>query len=100
MTDQSNATKQQSWQRVAQTYAGDEVREDDPAMRRVLRDRFVERLGGKRVLELGCGPGIDAVSMAERGLEVTATDYAPEFVAIARARSSRSRGRAASPRRP
>ena len=86
MTDQSNATNQQSWQRVAQAYAGDEVREDDPAMRRVLRDRFVERLGGKRVLELGCGPGIDAVRMAERGLEVAATDYAPKFVEIVRAR--------------
>ena len=86
MTDQSSTTNLQTWQRVAQSYAGDEAREDDPAMRRVLRDRFVERLGGKRVLELGCGPGIDAASMAGRGLEVTATDYAPEFVAVVRAR--------------
>jgi 2-polyprenyl-3-methyl-5-hydroxy-6-metoxy-1,4-benzoquinol methylase len=86
VTDQSNTTNQQTWQRVAQSYAGDEAREDDPAMRRVLRDRFLERLGGKRVLELGCGPGIDAASMADRGLDVTATDYAPEFVAIARER--------------
>ena len=81
MTKKLNAQNQQGWQRVAHSYAGDGMKEDDPTMRQLLRERFCERLEGKRVLEVGCGPGIDAAKMAARGLEVIATDYAPEFVA-------------------
>jgi SAM-dependent methyltransferase len=86
VTEQQNASNQAGWQRVAREYAGDDVGEDDPDLRRELRDRFCSRLRGRRVLEVGCGPGTDAAQLAERGLQVTATDFAPEFVAVVRER--------------
>ena len=35
---------------------------------------------GSRLLDLGCGTGLDAVRMAGRGHRVTATDWSPEMV--------------------
>lgn len=86
------------WRRVAGEYAGPEEGEDDPLMRELVRGAFVARLperaaGAPRVLEVGCGPGTDAARLAERGLEVTATDYAPEFVEIVRERHPALRAR-------
>lgn len=45
-----------------------------------------ERVGlaGKRVLDIGCGGGILAESMAARGAKVTAIDMAPAPLAVAR----------------
>ncbi|MCZ7545195.1 MAG: methyltransferase domain-containing protein [Anaerolineae bacterium] len=39
---------------------------------------------GDRVLELGCGTGEDAVWLAQRGVEVTATDASPAMLDVAR----------------
>lgn len=59
-------------------------------MRAQVRADFCARLrGGPRagqVLEVGCGPGTDAALLAASGLEVLATDLAPEFVEIVRER--------------
>jgi SAM-dependent methyltransferase len=41
---------------------------------------------GGRVLDLGCGPGLDAAQMAAAGLAVVAIDAVPEMVALAAAR--------------
>jgi len=86
----SNAENLAGWRRVAAEYAGPEEGEDDPLMRELVRGAFVARLpeaaGPARVLEVGCGPGTDAARLAQRGLIVTATDYAPEFVDIVRQR--------------
>jgi ubiquinone/menaquinone biosynthesis C-methylase UbiE len=41
---------------------------------------------GSRVLDLGCGTGIDACHLMARGVEVHAIDSAPEMVKIARSR--------------
>lgn len=51
--------------------------------------RFVERglAGGGRALDLGCGPGRNALFLAERGFEVDAVDLAPAAVAWARERA-------------
>ena len=86
MSRELNTRNQHGWQRVARAYAGDGIGEDDPSMRELLRNRFCERLAGRRVLEVGCGPGTDAAWMAAHGLEVTATDYAPDFLAVVRER--------------
>jgi SAM-dependent methyltransferase len=43
-----------------------------------------------RLLDLGCGPGADAVALAERGHRVVATDWSPAMAAAARERASRS----------
>ena len=81
-----NLRNQVAWERAARVYAGDEIREDDPALRAFLRDEFCRQLHGRRVLEIGCGPGTDAARLAEQGLDVTATDYAAEFIEIVRQR--------------
>jgi SAM-dependent methyltransferase len=35
---------------------------------------------GSRLIDIGCGTGLDAVRMAERGHHVTATDWSPQMV--------------------
>jgi len=40
-----------------------------------------------RLLDLGCGTGLDAVRMALEGHEITATDWSPEMVARTQARA-------------
>jgi 2-polyprenyl-6-hydroxyphenyl methylase/3-demethylubiquinone-9 3-methyltransferase len=41
-------------------------------------------LGGRRVLDVGCGGGLLAEGMARRGARVTGIDLAPEALAVAR----------------
>src|SRR5258708_17631703 len=37
-------------------------------------------MAGSRLVDLGCGTGIDAETLARRGYHVTATDWSPEMV--------------------
>jgi SAM-dependent methyltransferase len=54
-------------------------------LRRLL-DAFAARVGdGGRVLEIGSGPGRDALELETRGLVVRRTDITPAFVALLRA---------------
>jgi ubiquinone/menaquinone biosynthesis C-methylase UbiE len=46
---------------------------------------FLTNAGARTVLDVGCGTGGDAVSLAQRGVRVTAMDYSE--VALARARA-------------
>jgi ubiquinone/menaquinone biosynthesis C-methylase UbiE len=46
-----------------------------------------------RVLELGCGTGIDAVWLAERGCRVLATDVSSRMLELARVRAARAGSR-------
>ena len=80
------ADYRESYERIARDYAGDEPREDDPRMRAHTRALFIERLQGKRILEVGCGPGTDSQAFVEAGLSVTAIDYSQEFVNVVRER--------------
>jgi len=41
---------------------------------------------GKRILDAGCGPGIYAEELLQRGAELTAVDVTPEFVDITKER--------------
>jgi SAM-dependent methyltransferase len=43
---------------------------------------------GARLLDLGCGTGIDAVELARRGYHVRATDWSPRMVERTRARAA------------
>jgi 2-polyprenyl-3-methyl-5-hydroxy-6-metoxy-1,4-benzoquinol methylase len=43
---------------------------------------------GARLLDLGCGTGIDAVELARRGYQVLATDWSPQMVERTRARAA------------
>ena len=61
---------------------GSEIQEEDQA-----RARAIERLcgpGPKRVLELGCGAGHTAASIAGQGHAVTAVDLSPRRIRQAR----------------
>ena len=49
---------------------------------------------GQRVLELNCGTGIDAVHLADRGVEVVACDVSPRMIEVARQRLRRTAPRA------
>lgn len=51
--------------------------------------RWLEHLfaPGARLLDLGCGTGLDAVHLARRGFRVTATDLSPAMVARTRERA-------------
>lgn len=47
-------------------------------------------LGGKRVLELGCGVGIAGIAAAQNGAEVVMTDYEPDALEFARWNAARN----------
>src|SRR5215472_1500049 len=53
-------------------------------MWRALDSAFVP---GSRLIDLGCGTGLDAVRMARTGFEVTATDWSPRMVERTRLRA-------------
>ncbi|MFJ2715999.1 class I SAM-dependent methyltransferase [Streptomyces sp. NPDC087437] len=44
-------------------------------------------IGGRRALDLGCGPGRNALHLAERGFEVDAVDLSPQAIGWARERA-------------
>jgi predicted nicotinamide N-methyase len=57
----------------------------------LARELEGEELGGRRVLELGCGLGLPSIAAARAGASVLATDVAPEALALAR-RNARANG--------
>ncbi len=63
----------------------------DTLIGRWLRTRAQARLAahfgaGDRVLEIGCGTGLDALFLAQRGVSVTATDASAAMLSAAQAR--------------
>jgi ubiquinone/menaquinone biosynthesis C-methylase UbiE len=46
---------------------------------------------GGRLIDLGCGTGLDAIRMAQRGHHVTATDWSPQMVQRTHVRAGRER---------
>ena len=87
--DGSNEANRKAYDRIATSYAGPEPGEDDPDWRRRCRTLFAGLLRGKDVLEVGCGPGVDADALSKLGLNVTATDFCEEFVSITKTRYPR-----------
>lgn len=51
------------------------------------RKEFIKYLNGKKVLDLGCGPGRDSRFLGEQGLEIIAIDASKEMVEEARRRA-------------
>ncbi len=54
---------------------------------------IVQRLGARRVLDVGCGTGTFALLLADRGLEVTGIDPAAGSLAVAKAKTGADRVR-------
>ncbi|MBV9578164.1 MAG: class I SAM-dependent methyltransferase [Chloroflexi bacterium] len=70
---------------IAATY--DAQVQGDLWMRTVLHRHYAHVFKpGARVLDVGCGTGIDAVYLARRGISVLAIDFSPEMIAQCRAR--------------
>jgi len=46
---------------------------------------------GGRLIDLGCGTGLDAIRMAQRGHHVTATDWSPQMMQRTHVRAGRER---------
>jgi ubiquinone/menaquinone biosynthesis C-methylase UbiE len=62
-----------------------ETREPSTELRRVIAE---EQIQPCRVIELGCGSGINAVWLAQHGFEVTAVDISPLAIEQARQRAA------------
>ncbi len=61
----------------------------DAWMRDVLHRHYARVFrAGDRVLDVGCGTGIDSVFLAQRGVDVVAIDFSPEMVAQCRLKAS------------
>ncbi len=84
---------EQAFDAVAEDYARrTEASAVLQAMRMETRRALMAQVPpGGRVLELGCGPGLDAVALAAAGYQVTAIDCSPRMVALARARVAAAR---------
>jgi len=63
------------------------VREGRERMRHTLSGYFPDDLTGMRVLDAGCGTGVQAVELARRGASVVAIDLSPTLVGLAETRS-------------
>lgn len=78
---------------IANTY--DEIEAQNVVGRR-LRNRMQEVLSrsfqpGDRLLEIGCGTGIEAIALASSGVEVVATDLSEQMVTRVRAKARNQR---------
>lgn len=51
-------------------------------------ETFARDVPGTRLLDLGCGPGTDALRLAGLGFEVTGVDYSEAMISAARAAST------------
>jgi SAM-dependent methyltransferase len=89
VTNQSLAASREYWDATAETY--DQIF-PETLIGRIQRDavwRVLDRTfhTGQRILELNCGTGIDAVHLAERGVQVVACDLSPRMIELATERS-------------
>lgn len=91
MKQKKFAPKQWSSQGVEEYYnscAHDYSKENYPrndweALQKMM-DRFALSLPSKKVLDVGCGPGVESRYLWEKGLSITGIDLSPRFIAAAR----------------
>lgn len=82
---------QEAFDSVAADYDGprgnnESIRDMRAEMWRWLDATFAP---GSRLIDLGCGTGLDAVRMAKLGHQITATDWSPQMVERTRERAAR-----------
>jgi len=75
-----------AYDQIAPDY--DTLLEVDQGMRRVLWGHYTSVFApGAHVLDLACGTGLDAVFLAERGIQVTGIDISPRMIARLQAKA-------------
>lgn len=78
---------EQNYEQFAQRYAAyAETKAHNAYYDRPNTLSLLPDLHGKRVLDAGCGPGIYAEILLERGADVVAFDVTPDFVALTQKR--------------
>jgi ubiquinone/menaquinone biosynthesis C-methylase UbiE len=75
------------WDRAATKYARDPIKDLQGYERTVERTRELLQ-GAESVLEVGCGTGTTALSLARSVKRITATDLSGEMIAIARGKAA------------
>lgn len=71
------------WDKIAQKYAAQPVSDPD-AYAYTLAQTRTYLSPDAHVLEIGCGTGSSALALADTGAQITATDFAPEMIRIAK----------------
>lgn len=89
MNNQQLEASRDYWDATAETY--DQIF-PETLVGRVQRNAVWKELdrvfqSGQRILELNCGTGIDAVHLAENGIQVLACDLSPRMIRLASERS-------------
>lgn len=82
-----NRARSQSWDAVAHWYAGWTGTNGSRYHRTIAVPLLLELLdprAGERIADLGCGPGILAPPLAERGASMVGVDLSPRLIAEAR----------------
>lgn len=70
-----------AYSRIAAEWRKRKETDFDHGFHERCRELFINHLKGRRVLDAGCGLGLDSAAFASRGLEVTAADIVPGFLA-------------------
>ena len=91
LLDYFDRTAVEAWKRLASDAPLNRIRASvragRDAMRATLLSWLPPDLGGRRVLDAGCGTGLFAREAARRGAEVVAVDLSPRLIAHAAAAS-------------
>jgi 2-polyprenyl-3-methyl-5-hydroxy-6-metoxy-1,4-benzoquinol methylase len=72
--------------RIAKEWDRRQATDYDQEFHERCRGEFLRHLKGRRVLDIGCGLGLDSLAFARAGLQVIAGDIATEFLSIVRSR--------------
>ena len=56
-----------------------------------IADFFIKNLKGKKILDVGCGPGRDAKYFSEKGLDITGIDLTKKFIEMASKNAPKAR---------
>ena len=71
----------QTYSKIYQDYANRNTLNNDM---RSLLDKFIERLNGNKILDVGCAQGRDSCYLSEKGYDVLGIDLTPEFIKLAK----------------
>jgi 2-polyprenyl-3-methyl-5-hydroxy-6-metoxy-1,4-benzoquinol methylase len=75
--------------RIAAEWEKRQEEDYDHDFHKRCRALFLSHLKGVRVLDAGCGLGLDSLAFAAAGLQVTASDIAEEFLSLIRRKEPR-----------